>query len=236
MIEHAHKARKFFALAIVAAGLAVSGCATNRSEISLMANAAPSASASLSAPAAAAIPAPTRGTIVLGRVTDTRVFEVAPRDPSVPSVGNEGGGAEVQARLVGRKRNSYGRAIGDVILPANETVVDVMRQNATLAFQRAGYAVVDASAAPAGTPVVDVEVTKFWTWFSPGFWTIKLEMNIETRLTISGRAEPVVITGYHRQENMAASEAAWLEALQAGIAAYHTQATTVLAQPILPAS
>ena len=144
------------AAALVAVSL-LSGCATSRSEIKL------SAPATAVAPVAAAA---SKGVIYLRTVTDARVFEEKPSDPSHPSLGFGGAATatdEVKARAIGRKRNTFGQALGDVLLENGQTVVGVVRDNLTTAFGAAGYQVATGEP-PAGAQalVADVRVTEFW--------------------------------------------------------------------------
>jgi hypothetical protein len=216
--------RIFIAAALMGAGLLASGCATSRSEISL---AAPPPSA---APATTAAAAPGSGRIVAIRtVTDARGFEAAPTDPSTPSIGTEGG--DVRERAVGRKRNTYGRALGDVLLPEGETVTGTVRDNLAAAFRQAGYNVVDANNAPAETILVDVEIKQFWSWFQPGFWAITLNANIETNLTVAEGQSPRTISVHVERQGQAATDGAWRQVLQEAVAAYRTEAATQVNQP-----
>ena len=85
----------------LAAGMIViailgTGCAATRSEVKL---ASPVAAPASTGPATGKV-------VVIRSVTDARVFEQAPRDPSVPSLGGEGAGnasADTKARAIGRK-------------------------------------------------------------------------------------------------------------------------------------
>lgn len=211
--------RTILAAALLGAGLLVSGCATSRSEISLAA-----------APATAAPAAASNGrTIAIRTVTDNRNFEAAPTDPSTPSIGTEGG--DVRDRAVGRKRNTYGRALGDVLLPEGETVTGVVRSNLSAAFRQAGYQVVEASAATPETVIVDVDIRQFWSWFQPGFWAITLNGNIETNLAVTGSDRPVPISVHVENSGQAATDGAWRQVLTEAIAAYQASAAERVRQP-----
>lgn len=98
----------FLALCVILAG-----CATSRSEIKLV------------APAASTVQAATGQVVVIRSVKDERVFEQEPRNPSTPSLGLDGANkasVELKLRAIGRKRNGYGKALGDVVLEGNQTV------------------------------------------------------------------------------------------------------------------
>src|ERR1043165_6603595 len=87
---------------------ALGACAVSRSVIDVQV--APGAAAA--ANAAPATPA-------RREVEDARQFQLKPTDPSVPSLGDaeELKDPGITQRAVGRKRNTYGMALGDVVLP-----------------------------------------------------------------------------------------------------------------------
>lgn len=207
------------------AALMLTACATSRSEI------APSTPGATASTMSAAPAVATGRLVVIRTVTDERTFEAAPRNPSTPSIGTAGGGPDVVARAIGRKRNSYGKALGDILLPENETVESVVRLNLTTAFQQAGFQVVEASAARPDTPVVDVHIKKFWEWVTPGFWAITLRANIETHLTLSGAETPVVVATTAERQVQMGTDRNWLDVLDTALAAYRTEATKAVSQP-----
>jgi hypothetical protein len=90
-----------------------------------------------------------------------------------------------KARAIGRKRNGYGKALGDVVLPEGKTVSGLVESALATGFQQAGYIVVkqgDASfdaAAPVTAQIID-----FWAWFQPGFWSVTT--NHKSELQLSG--------------------------------------------------
>jgi hypothetical protein len=43
-------------------------------------------------------------------------------------------GAEVKARAIGRKRNTYGKALGDMVLEGGQTVEGVVREYLVIAL------------------------------------------------------------------------------------------------------
>lgn len=202
--------RVFAATAFVAFALALGGCASigtfGRSELTMP-----------PAPAAAAIDAAAPA-VVIRSVSDERVFEVAPRDPSTPSLGPEGGDASVQARAVGRKRDGYGRAIGDVLLAPGETVEGLMRQHIVAAFQQAGVRVIDEAEATPETPRVDVRIERFWAWLHPRFM-IHQNTHIEARFTVAG-AEPVVVTGHSDGEGPLPPDSVWIQMFETALTAF----------------
>ena len=135
-------ARKNARLLAVCLCVSLAGCATSRSEIKLQ---SPVVSASSSVAGNGHI-------VVIKSVTDERVFEQAPSDPSTPSLGfggSDGATAQVKSRAIGRKRNGFGKALGDVLLDQGQTVQEVVRKNLAAALEQSGYKVesqADASA------------------------------------------------------------------------------------------
>jgi hypothetical protein len=167
------------------------GCATGRSEVTLQ---SPAAKQPVAGPSTGQV-------VVIRTVTDERVFEQAPSDPSVPSLGMAGAGqdpAATKARAIGRKRGGFGKALGDVLLENGQTVEGVVRENLTAALRQAGYQVVE-SAAGSSALLIDVRIKKFWAWFRPGFWAVTLKANIVTDLELSGANLPTSITARMRR-------------------------------------
>lgn len=198
---------------------AIAGCATSRSEIRL--------SSPVAMPTSAA--APSGRTAVIRSVKDERVFEQAPRDPSTPSLGFGGADqatAELKARAIGRKRNAYGKALGDVLLQSGQTVEGVVRENLAAALVQAGYQVKGEDDSGPSPLVIDVHVKQFWAWFQPGFWAITLNTNITTDLDLSGAASPTTISVHADDARQAATESAWMEIVGKALDDYRAQVMT----------
>lgn len=203
-------------VALVGMCLVLAGCATSRSEIRL------------ASPAPVPAEAARNGQTAMIRVVeDQRQFEQAPRDPSIPSLGfggSEAATAEVMARAVGRKRNAYGKALGDVLLESDQTVVGVVRESLSVALERAGYRVVEEASGDAAPMVIDVRIKEFWSWFQPGFWSIALNADIVTELQRSDMASPMLISAQARDNRQVATDGAWAEILAKALEAYRAQA------------
>lgn len=117
-------------------------------------------------------------------VLDKRTFQESPPSPDLASLDPDSDISDAtKARAIARKRNGFGKGLGDVVLPEGKTVSDLVEGALTAGFQQAGYAVVkkgDAnfnSAAPVSAQVVD-----FWAWFQPGFWSVKTNHKAEVQL------------------------------------------------------
>lgn len=213
--------------AVVACAV-LAGCATSRSEISLN---QPDVSMAGVTVASDAPSSPLNGRVVVIRsVTDERHFEEAPDEPSTPSLGFEGAdkaSAAIKARAIGRKRNSFGKAMGDILLEPGQTVESIVRLNAAKALEAAGYQVKDAAATSTGTApmILDFHIKKFWSWFQPGFWTLTLNTNIATDIDISSAAKPEIISVHAEESNLAATDGAWQAVMEKALAEYRSQLT-----------
>lgn len=203
-------------VALLFACAVLAGCATNRSEVKLGSPVAVVSSGSVV----------TGKTAVIRLVRDERVFEQAPSDPSIPSLGFEGADratAEVKARAIGRKRNGFGQAMGDVLLQNGQTVEGVVREHLAAALSQAGYRVVDAAAAEPSTMIVEVHVKRFWAWLQPGFWALTMHTKISTDLVRAGEASPLDISVHATESRQIATESTWIEIVDKALKEYRAQ-------------
>jgi len=184
-----------------------SSCATTRGELNLV-------------PSIVENPA-TGPAVRIGAVEDVRRFELAPKEPSTPSLkGGEIEDLAITSRAIGRKRNAYGKALGDILLPEGRTVAAVARESATNGLRRAGYRVLAPgdeghdSAEP-----VDVRIEQFWAWVNPGFWAMHIEF--EARLRLDTSAGPLrgvdEFRGYVRLGTQMATTGAWRKTILQGL-------------------
>jgi hypothetical protein len=188
-------------------------CATNRSHIDL---AVPQPSA----------PALAQGSkiVVVDTVIDERRFEENPSDPSIPSL-KKGRryalDAEGRASAVARKRNGFGRAIGDIVLNPPQTVETLTRDLVRTGLGRRGYTVVDAADAPDGATTLDVRIVRFWSWFTPGFWVVDMEATIDTLLTWQGALDgEATVTGYGKKSAPTGRDGNYIQAYDRAFADY----------------
>jgi uncharacterized lipoprotein YajG len=200
------------ASAILAAALLLGGCATSRSIIDVP------------LPAAAATASANGKEIKINSVTDKRVFEVSPSEPSTPSLDpSEEQGDRIKARAIARKRNSYGRGLGDILLPEGKTVESLIENALRQAFAESGYKVLGSKEpAAADTPVVDARIEKLWSWMNPGFIAITLSSEIATEIEIKTgaaiRKEAVAVKS--SDSFQVATESNWLMMVQRALKAY----------------
>lgn len=208
---------------LIAATVVLSGCAVSRSEIKVAAAAAPTTATVTKAHA-----------VVIRSVQDERVFENAPPVASTPSLGGEGADkapVAIKERAIARKRNSYGKAMGDVLLQEGQSVSGLVRENLTSAFQQLGYRVTDETNAGRDPLIVDVRIKKFWSWMQPGFWALTLNSNIETTLSVSGAKADTTVSVQVQESRQIATDGAWLEIVDKGLTAFRAEAVLKLKEP-----
>jgi hypothetical protein len=202
----------------LACAAALGACALNRSEITIP-------------PQSSAQPAAGVAVVVLPPV-DARRFEVAPREPSIPSLKEPGqiNDPQITSRAVGRKRNTYGAALGDVLLAPPQTAASLVSDGVKAGLRDAGYRVVESTdPAAASAAKVNVRIVEFWTWVTPGM-SIKLDQS--TDLTLEGDLPPIrtpATVRFHDSKGyFAITESAWMEFITAGIGKIREQVRTLM--------
>ena len=146
--------------------------------------------------------------VKLVRVTDQRPFELKPRDASIPSLkGGEIDDPAITSRAIARKRNTFGKAIGDILLPEGRTVEELATSALVRGLRESGLRVLEAGAEGYdGATSLEADIDQFWMWFTPGFWAAHIEF--EARITITGSIEPFTqgeeFRGYIRLSTQAA--------------------------------
>ncbi|MGO4304226.1 flagellar biosynthesis protein [Cupriavidus sp. RAF12] len=206
-------------LAYAAAASIVAGCAVGRDTID--------------------VPAPHGNNPASGKlvriesVLDKREFQAAPPSADIASLDpDEDTGEGSKARAIGRKRNTYGKALGDVVLPEGKTVSGLVEGAITTAFQQSGYVVVHKGeegydrASP-----VSAQVTDFWAWFAPGFWSVSTNHKSEVQITgnvgaLSG--EKIIKTRVSESKQVVTSSD-WREIVEKGLSAIAEQTKKIIA-------
>lgn len=172
---------------------------------------------SLSVPTAPSVGSATKGTVVIKKISDDRRFENKPKEPSTPSIDGDVNTitAEQKKMFIGRQRNGYGRAMGDIAMPAGQNVenrtFDLLKEG----FARRGYTV---AAEGESKDAVEVSIDEFWAWFSPGFATISFESRITCKLTVrrGDQVQNITVHGYGLNKGQVASDANWALAYTRG--------------------
>jgi len=193
----------------LAAMLTFGGCATKRGEVALQ---VPSSSMKTAA---------TGKEVLIRTVADLRRFEATPGEPNTPSLDpQEAQNDAIRARAIARKRNGYGKALGDILLKEGQTVASVVGDAVAEAFVQRGYTVV-ATPRPS-TTIVDVDVAQFWSWMTPGFWAITLSTEISTPIRIQkpdgSSSETVYVKATGNYQTAAGGN--WVEVMQQALGQY----------------
>lgn len=195
---------------IVALALAsLVGCATNRSEVDVTG------------------PAPQAGTQGQGRqvyisAVDERVFQIDPPSADIPSLKNdeEVNDTSITQRAIGRKRNGFGKGLGDVVLPSGRTVSQLVGNAVATAYQQAGYQVVTTPTPSAAA--VNVHIIEYWSWFSPGAFTVAVNNKAHLKIESPGAAPLEVISGA-RDSMQVATDSDWKKINEQGLNAIVTE-------------
>ncbi|MEN8304237.1 MAG: hypothetical protein ABFQ64_09215 [Campylobacterota bacterium] len=208
-------------LLVLSLGLLLfSGCALKRDEISLHMPASEK-------------PSNDNGhTVYINSVIDKRMFELKPALPSTPSLDpDELGNEEIRSRAIARKRNTYGKALGDIVLKDGQTIPSVIKDAVKLAFLEAGYNVIENKENTTNkTFIVDVQIDKFWSWMNPGFWAMTLSTEISTEISVKENSDKREHTIYVKATDNYQTGVIgnWKEVMQSAIKSYITKVKTKL--------
>ena len=156
----------------------LAGCATSRSVLEIMPSSVPENTQTAATANGKAV--------YIDTVRDSRSFQENPPSPSIPSLDpSEASSDAIKLRAIGRKRNTWGKALGDILLADGTTVESLIASAINRAFSENGYQVLDnSSKVTPGVYVVDADISQFWAWMNPGFWAITLSAEISTNLSI----------------------------------------------------
>lgn len=194
---------KFSGLIIIGAAIVLqTGCVTGHRTLDLPAT------------SATAVPAATHGRVYIASVTDDRKFENKPSDPSVPSIAGDVTkiSAAEKDQMIGRQRNTFGHAMGDMSLPIGDSVTKRVRLLVEQGLMRDGYQV---SADPNAPNSVAISVSEFWAWMTPGFWSLTFEAKIMCTVTVNngdGSSHTAAVRGYGRNPGQFAKDVNWQDA------------------------
>ncbi|MBC3949557.1 flagellar biosynthesis protein [Pseudomonas folii] len=157
---------------------------------------------------------------------DERRFETAPKQADTPSLkhAEEISDKKITERAIGRKRNSYGMAMGDVLLPEGKTVSQLIAKSVAEGYRKAGYQVVEAAEKNGETQAVTVHITEFWSWFSPGAFSIAVNNKARLNITSTGQPSPISLITDKRESMQLVVESDWKVITEEGLQAI-TEAT-----------
>ena len=183
---------------------ALTGCATSRGVVS------PQMSAGAN---------PQSGVAVrIVAVEDKRSFQVEPKHPSIPSLmDNNISDQLLTSRAIGRKRNSFGKAMGDVILPEGQSISGLTEKTVARTLREAGYRVVTSTDVDYKQAIsVTAQIDKLWAWFRPGFWAIAIESNYDITLNgnLPGLQTAPRLTGETRSTMQLVTDSDWQKVIE----------------------
>ncbi|MCI0590310.1 MAG: hypothetical protein L0Y67_01670 [Gammaproteobacteria bacterium] len=170
--------------------------------------------------------------IYINSVRDERAFETRPRSPNIPSLDpDEAQGDNVKLRAIARKRNSFGKGLGDILLKEDQTVESVIHDSLRQALTENGFKVIDRKEDVTDqTDILDAKIDKFWSWMNPGFWAITLSTEISTRINLKqvGHTDKNVISANTSRHVQTIVEGNWLAVMQSALRAYILDAKSKL--------
>jgi hypothetical protein len=213
---------KMWLVLFAAAFVFTTGCATSRGVVNLQQTPAKS-------------PAQSNGKkVLINSVLDIREFQDNPPSQDIPSLGSGGMSAatpEEKKRAIARKRNSYGKAMGDILLQEGQTVETVMNDALRRSFAEMGYTVLQTQQqASTDTMVIDSTIQKFWGYMKPGVWSITLSSDISTTLQVkppnATSSQSETITVKSEEGYQTGAESNYLEVINKAIDKYVEQVET----------
>jgi len=144
-------------------------------------------------------------------VADARTFENKPGNPATPSVDGDVDAlsATEKAKFIGRQRNAYGKAMGDVALPDGDSVPARAKALFEEGLRTRGYRLA-ANPGDQGI-VIKAVVREFWGWSTPGMWSISFEARLKVDLTLTqgGNTHQLTVSGYGKNQAQVASDENW---------------------------
>jgi hypothetical protein len=171
----------------------------------------------------------TKGPIYISSVTDDRVFQNKPRDPSTPSIDGDvtSMSAEQKNHMIGRQRNTWGHAMGDIALADGDTVTNRAKALVEEGLRRKGYEISEDPAAPAS---LAISVEEFWAWMSPGAFALSFEAKVTTKLTLKNEhgTAKTTVRGHGLNHGQFVKDGNWLEALEPAFKEYLANFSTAL--------
>ncbi len=211
----------FSLLAFLLSAALLGGCATSRSVLDI-----PSPVDKSRAESAA------DKEVLVVAVNDKRIFQENPSSPEIASLSPyEDQSEKTRSRAVGRKRNSFGKALGDILLKEEQSVETLTAESIQQAFAEKGYRVLkDKTQATTKTWRVNADVEKFWSWMNPGFAAITLSTEISTTIDIQSPEEKSTQTVSVKASDyfQTGMEGNWVEVINKALRLYIDQLKTKL--------
>jgi hypothetical protein len=196
--------------------LIASGCATNRSTLNI---GTPSLQSNSACNAA---------TVVSVSAFDNRSFQDNPSDPAIPSIGFGGlatADKSMLSRAIGRKRNGFGKALGDVFLGEGQSVQGLVTESVVKALE--GMDACRKLATKVGSPAdLRISVKEFWSYLDVTFTHLILTTRIVARISMGEREEEIVSIESTRY--MVVTEKKWTDCMKRALLKFETKASPVL--------
>lgn len=164
-------------------------------------------------------------TAVIRIVEDKRVFEDKPKQANIPSLkgGLQNATDLDKAKALARKRNGYGKAMGDILLK-DETVANTVEKRVKSALLHSGYKVVAANEVKNPDIEIVVKIDKFWSWMQPGFSYVTVNTEIETEIVSpNGVIKPINTTVKLSKPSAMLTGAKWIAMINETLDAYETR-------------
>jgi len=163
--------------------------------------------------------------VYIKSVSDKRVFQENPKTQDIPSLGFGGSSSAKEAikkRAIARKRNSFGQAMGDILLEEGQTVETVIADILKQAFQETGYKVINSKETVSDdTIIVKADIQNFWAYMTPGFWALTLSSDISTDIEmIFNDTQNKKITVHSEGKYQMATEGNWMEVVDLSVQKY----------------
>jgi hypothetical protein len=113
--------------------------------------------------------------------------------------------------MIGRQRNGFGHAMGDIALAADDSVTKRVRLLVEEGLKRKGY---EIGVDPNAPYSVAVSVKEFWTWMTPGFIALTFEAKLLCVISVTdgGVVRTMIVKGYGINHGQVAKDANWQEA------------------------
>lgn len=145
--------------------------------------------------------------ITISQVSDHRHFEEKPKIASIPSLKYPADirDESIRLRAVGRKRNGYGKALGDYLLPPDTSILVLTQNTVVNALRESGFRVYDTGEYCGQFTSIMISIDQFWLWMTPGFWSGLAEFEVIARIShLSTPNEPgdFTIRGYAREHHI----------------------------------
>lgn len=138
--------------------------------------------------------------VIIDNYTDNRQFSTNSSSPDQPTYDPDKGlDDDTKSRIIARKRNTYGKALGDIVLKEGLTTEQLIKNTVSQAFYKAGYNVVTED--PDNKAVhTNIVVDKMWGWLALGWWSVGIRTNADITLEMSYNNKTDSIHSYKEEE------------------------------------